>query len=185
MGRLGKAALADPTDQRSSWLAVNRPVNSGAYVLTLGLWEAKIALTAQADGVGARRQHMISVLLTLALWSQSEIVDLSFIRSAFSRHLWPFLSIQSQLTIYVAHVNGLSLPLKWRKFLILTVRWGQTEHFLWSHISALMFSQCSAFWAEAANPFDCIPSKSKCCVCNIAVFFGFFFINQDNITFAS
>lgn len=67
MGRLGKAALADPTDQRSSWLAVNRPVNSGAYVLTLGLWEAKIALTGQTDGVGARRQHMISVLLTLAL----------------------------------------------------------------------------------------------------------------------
>lgn len=53
MGRLGKAALADPTDQRYSWLAVNRPVNSGAYVLTLGLWEAKIALTAQANGVGA------------------------------------------------------------------------------------------------------------------------------------
>lgn len=62
MGRLGKAPLADPTEQRSSWLVVNRPVNSGAYVLTPGLWEAKIALTAQAVKVGARRQHVISVL---------------------------------------------------------------------------------------------------------------------------
>lgn len=35
--------------------------------LTLGLWEAEIALTAQAGGAGARRQHMISVLLTFAL----------------------------------------------------------------------------------------------------------------------
>lgn len=52
MGRLGTAAIADPTDQKSSWLTVNRPVNSGAYVLTLGLWEAKIALTAQANGWG-------------------------------------------------------------------------------------------------------------------------------------
>lgn len=67
MGRLGEAALADPTEQRSSWLAVNRAVNSGAYVLTLGLWEAKIAWTARTNGWGARRQHMISVLLTLAL----------------------------------------------------------------------------------------------------------------------
>lgn len=58
-GTSGKAALADPTEQPSSWLAVNRPVNSGAYVLTLGLREAKIALTARADGVGARRQHMM------------------------------------------------------------------------------------------------------------------------------
>lgn len=66
MGRLGEAALAEPTNQRSSWLAVNRPVNSGAYVLTLGLWKAKIASAAQAGWMRARRQHVIGVPLTLA-----------------------------------------------------------------------------------------------------------------------
>lgn len=57
MGRLGSAARAQPVDQRLSWRAVNGLVNSGAYVLTLGLWEAKIAVTTPVNKKKQKRHE--------------------------------------------------------------------------------------------------------------------------------
>lgn len=130
---------------------------------------------SSSQRVGAQRQHMISVLLTLALvaictfcfWCSIGKTTLVLKRNGFmyvfiyfklhqlfqnTSFLCDFLSTQSQLTISFAHVNGLFVAFKWRKFLI--VCYGQAGHFLWPHISALMCFQCSVFWAKAANPFD-------------------------------